>query len=60
MLLAAAVFTPTLRKQIEVLEAEGPQGDRYRALAARSRGSGIVLGVIVIGIVFLMVTKPTL
>jgi uncharacterized membrane protein len=60
VVLAAAVFTPTLRKQIETLEAEGPQTARYQALANRSRVSGIVLGVIVIVIVFLMVTKPTL
>jgi uncharacterized membrane protein len=60
VILAAAVFTPTLRRQIEALEAEGPQTARYQALAARSRVSGIVLGVIVVVIVFLMVTKPTL
>jgi uncharacterized membrane protein len=60
VLLAAAVFTPTLRKQIETLEVEGPQTPRYQALAARARVSGIVLGVIVVVIVFLMVTKPTL
>lgn len=54
------MYTPTLRKQIEVLEAEGPRTPRYRALARRSAISGMVLGVIVVGIVFLMVTKPTL
>jgi uncharacterized membrane protein len=58
--LGAAVYTPTLRKQIETLEAEGPQTARYRALARRSAGTGILLGVIVVIIVFLMVTKPTL
>jgi uncharacterized membrane protein len=60
VVLAAAVYTPTLRKQIEELEAQGPQTPRYHALARRSTVSGIVLGVIVVGIVFLMVTKPTL
>jgi uncharacterized membrane protein len=60
VVLAAAVYTPTLRKQIEELEAEGSQTPRYQALARRSTVSGIVLGVIVVGIVFLMVTKPTL
>jgi uncharacterized membrane protein len=58
--LAAGVYTPTLRKQIEALEAEGPSSERFLALAKRSTVSGIVLGVIVVVIVFLMVTKPTL
>jgi uncharacterized membrane protein len=58
--LGAAIYTPTLRKQIATLEAEGPQTARYQALARRSTGTGILLGVIVVIIVFLMVTKPTL
>jgi uncharacterized membrane protein len=58
--LAAAVYTPTLRRQIEALDSEGPHTARYRMLARRSTVSGIVLGVIVAVIVFLMVTKPTL
>jgi uncharacterized membrane protein len=60
VVLAAAVYTPTLRRQIEALEAEGPHTPRYQALARRSAVTGIVLGVIVVGIVFLMVSKPTL
>jgi uncharacterized membrane protein len=60
VVVAAAVYTPTLRKQIEALEVEGPQTARYQALARRQAVSGIVLGVIVVVIVFLMVTKPTL
>jgi uncharacterized membrane protein len=60
VVLAAAVYTPTLRKQIKVLETDGPQSPGYLALARRSTVSGIVLGVIVVVIVFLMVTKPTL
>jgi uncharacterized membrane protein len=59
VVLAAAVYTPTLRKQIATLESEGST-EAYRRLATRSRITGIVLGVIVVGIVFLMVTKPTL
>jgi uncharacterized membrane protein len=60
VVLAAGVYTPTLRKQIEALETEGASSERYAALARRSTVSGIVLGVIVVVIVFLMVTKPTL
>jgi uncharacterized membrane protein len=51
-------YTPTLRDQIRVLESEGPGSDAYQRLAARGRTTGIVLGIIVIVIVFLMVTKP--
>lgn len=52
------VYTPTLRDQIRVLEGDGPGSEAYQRLAARGRTIGIVLGVIVVVIVFLMVTKP--
>jgi len=52
------IYTPTLREQIRVLESDGPGSDEYARLAARGRTVGIVLGVIVIAIVYLMVTKP--
>jgi len=52
------VYTPTLRDQIRVLESEGPGSDEYQRLSSRGRTLGIVLGIIVIVIVFLMVTKP--
>ena len=52
------VYTPTLRDQIRVLESEGPGSGEYQRLAARGRTLGIVLGIIVVVIVFLMVTKP--
>lgn len=60
VVVGAAIYTPTLRRQIEALEAEGPHSARYRSLATRSSIAGIALSVIVTGIVFLMVTKPTL
>jgi uncharacterized membrane protein len=53
-----AVYTPTLREQIRVLESEGPDSEEYRRLSSRGRTLGIVLGIIVVVIVFLMVTKP--
>ena len=52
------VYTPTLRDQIRVLESEGPGSEGYQRLSSRGRTQGIVLGIIVIVIVFLMVTKP--
>ena len=52
------VYTPTLRDQIRVLESEGPGSQEYQRLSSRGRTLGIVLGIIVVVIVFLMVTKP--
>jgi len=52
------VYTPTLRDQIRVLESDGPGSEEYQRLSARGRTVGIVLGIIVVVIVFLMVTKP--
>lgn len=53
-------YTPALRKQIAVLQASGPASPEYEHAARRSRRIAAVLIVIVIGVVFLMVTKPTL
>ena len=52
------VYTPTLRDQIRVLESDGPGSEEYQRLSSRGRTLGIVLGIIVIVIVFLMVAKP--
>lgn len=60
VVLGAAVYSPTLRRQIAVMETEGSGSAAYQRLAARGRTVGIVLGVLVLVIVFLMVTKPTL
>jgi uncharacterized membrane protein len=58
VVLGFAVFTPTLRAQIRALDASGPTSQEYLRLSARGRVVGIILGIVVIGIVFLMVTKP--
>jgi uncharacterized membrane protein len=60
VVLGLAVYTPTLRNQIRVLESSGPDSTVYRSLARRGQFVGILVGVIVIIIVFLMVTKPIL
>jgi uncharacterized membrane protein len=57
--IAATVFTPSLRKQIEVLGSEGRQSPLYQQLGKRVQVSGAILGVIVIAVVWVMVTKPT-
>jgi uncharacterized membrane protein len=54
------VYTPMLRNQIHALETTGPESDDYKRYAANARFVGILLAVIVVVIVFLMVTKPTL
>jgi uncharacterized membrane protein len=52
------VYSPTLRRQIAVLESAGPASPEYARLASRGRTVGIVLALVVIAIVFLMVVKP--
>lgn len=54
------VYTPTLRKQIALFEAGASADPEFSALQKRGIIVGILLAVIVVVIVFLMVTKPTL
>src|SRR5256714_9234625 len=54
------VYTPMLRNQIRALETSGPESEDYRRYASNARFVGILLAAIVVAIVFLMVTKPTL
>jgi uncharacterized membrane protein len=54
------VYTPMLRNQIQALETTGPESDDYKRYASNARFMGILLAVIVLVILFLMVTKPTL
>jgi len=53
-------YTPTLRKQIELAEREGPDGEGYKATAWRGTVLGIIAAVIVLAIISLMVFKPAL
>ena len=53
-------YTPALRNQIAALERSGPGSPEYERAARRALRIGVVLVVTVIGVVFLMVTKPTL
>ena len=54
------VYTPMLRNQIHALETAGADSEDYKRHSANARFVGIVLAAIVVVIVFLMVTKPTL
>lgn len=54
------VYTPLVRNQIAALESSGPQSEEYARYSANARFVGILVAIIVVVIVFLMVTKPTL
>lgn len=56
--LGYGLYTPTLRKQIAVLEARGASDPEFLRLSNRGRILGMVLALIVLVIVFLMVFKP--
>src|SRR5919106_3847876 len=60
VVVGAGFYTPTLRRQIEVLDVQGPRSPDFQRLSTRSRVIGIGLAVPTLIIVFLMVTKPTL
>lgn len=53
-----AGYGPTLKKQIETLDSDGPASAAYRALDTRATGIGMFLGVLAIAAVFVMVFKP--
>jgi uncharacterized membrane protein len=57
-LTAILVYTPTLKKQITLLEAGQKATPEYQSVEKRGTIVGVLLGVFVVGIVFLMVTKP--
>jgi len=58
IIIAAAGYSPTLRRGIEALDAGGPDSPEFKQTAARGRTIGILLVLIAVIIVFLMVTKP--
>lgn len=59
VIIAVVFYTPTLKKQIVVVAAEGANSPNAEKLAARGRIVGVILGLIAVVIVFLMVVKPT-
>jgi uncharacterized membrane protein len=60
VVVAIFVYSPTLREQIRLIDTSGPASAEYLRVASRGRAVGILLAVVVVAIVFLMVTKPTL
>ena len=57
--IAVTVITPNFQRSLRALETEGPESTAYRAAMDRGRTMGILVSVVVVAIVFLMVTKPT-
>lgn len=54
------VYTPTLRRQLTTLSAEGADSPAFERLSKRGTLVGVILAVDVLAIVFLMVTEPTI
>jgi uncharacterized membrane protein len=59
-LLGIIGYSPVVKRQIRLLESEGFESPNYRAAAKRGTLFGILVGIDVILIVFLMVVKPAL
>jgi uncharacterized membrane protein len=60
LVLGLVAFVPMFRQQIDVLESEGFESPKYKAVAKRVRVLGVVVGIIVVAITFMMVVKPPL
>lgn len=58
IIVAAAGYTPTLRRGIEAFDAGGAASPAFQQAAARGRTLGILLILIAIVIVWVMVAKP--
>jgi uncharacterized membrane protein len=58
--LAAGIYSPALRAQVRAFDEQGASSEEFRGASKRGTTAGIVIGVLVLMIVFLMVTKPTL
>ncbi len=59
-LLGIVLYAPVVRGQAAALEREGPASAEFQRLSKRGAVLGAIVGVDVVIIVFLMVTKPTL
>lgn len=53
-----ALYAPIMRRQLAILQSEGPSSQEYAFLSRRAQTLGVILVVMVVAIVFLMVTKP--
>ncbi len=53
-------YTPTIKRQIELLDTQGSDSPEFKSVARRGLTLGILLVILAIAIVFLMVVKPRL
>jgi uncharacterized membrane protein len=53
-------YSPTLTKQLELAKSVGPDSDEYKAVAWRGTILGILAGLVVLFIIYLMVFQPAL
>lgn len=60
LIIGVGFYTPTLRKQIQVLEAQGADSPEFRRLAKRSISVGLATMIPVLLILILMIFKPML
>jgi uncharacterized membrane protein len=59
-IIGMAGFVPIFNKQVQLLDSEGIDSPNYKAVQQLSQTLGIVTGIVVILITFLMVVKPAL
>ncbi len=59
-LMGLLIYTPTLKRQIELAQEVGPSSPVYLQIARRATIVGAALAVFAVAIVFLMVVKPPL
>jgi len=59
LVMAFTLVTPNFRTALRALESEGAESASYKGAMARGRMLGGAIGIVVLAIVFLMVTKPT-
>jgi uncharacterized membrane protein len=58
VLMGVLLFSPTLRKQIELYDSHGAQSPEYQAVARRGQIIGISFAIPILIILYLMVSKP--
>ncbi len=59
-LLGMFLFVPIFRRQVQLLESDGFASEGYKAVARQARMLGLVVGLAVLIIIFMMVVKPPL
>lgn len=53
-------YSPTLKRQIQLLQSHGPGSSEYQGMSNRGAVLGILVAILAITIIYLMVVKPPL